>query len=261
MLDVVGYAAATTHRGIRLIRIPTTILAQNDAGIGIKNSINAFGVKNFMGTFTPPHAVLNDINFVSTLSARDKISGIAEAVKVALIRDANFFQWLEENATQLRQGKIDTLAYMIKHCAKLHLHHISTCGDPFEFTSALPLDFGHWAAHKLESLSQHDLRHGEAVAIGMALDSYYSYKTGLLSQRSEQRIYQLLEKLGFNLWHPVLIQHSEALIEGLEEFRAHLGSQLSVTLLSDIGSEITVHNMDHNIIRTITTCLETRANR
>ena len=83
VLDLVGYEAATAHRGIRLIRIPTTVLAQNDSGVGVKNGINAFGKKNFLGTFAPPYAVINDSAFLTTLDERDWRSGIAEALKVA----------------------------------------------------------------------------------------------------------------------------------------------------------------------------------
>ncbi len=85
---MVGFVAATTHRGVRHVRVPTTVLAQNDSGVGVKNGVNAFGVKNFVGTFAPPFAVLNDANFLRTLHPRDRIAGMAEAVKVALIRDA-----------------------------------------------------------------------------------------------------------------------------------------------------------------------------
>ena len=90
VLDAVGLIAATTHRGVRHIRIPTTVLSQNDSGVGVKNGVNLYGSKNYVGTFSPPFAVLNDINFIYDLTERDKISGMAEAVKVALIRDKKF---------------------------------------------------------------------------------------------------------------------------------------------------------------------------
>src|SRR5699024_8894075 len=92
VIDTAGYAAATAHRGIRMIRIPTTVLSQNDAAVGVKNGINAFGKKNFLGSFTPPFAVLNDIDFLQTLSDRDWRAGISEAIKVALLKDKDFFE-------------------------------------------------------------------------------------------------------------------------------------------------------------------------
>ena len=174
-IDVVGYAAATAHRGVRLIRVPTTVLSQNDSGIGVKNSVNAFGKKNFLGTFAPPVVVLNDADFLMTLPDRDWRSGISEAIKVALLKDVEFFNFIEKKADRLVDRDMQAMHWLIYRCAQLHIDHIATSGDPFEFGSSRPLDFGHWAAHKLERLSHYTLRHGEAVAIGMALDSTYSY--------------------------------------------------------------------------------------
>src|SRR5262249_30037799 len=153
VLDMVGYAAATTHRGLRVVRVPTTVLSQNDSGVGVKNGINAHGSKNLFGTFAPPFAVLNDSRWLETLAPRDRSDGMAEAVKVALIRDRDFFAWLEANVARLRSFERPVVERMIRRSAELHLTHIATSGDPFEAGSARPLDFGHWAAHKLETLT------------------------------------------------------------------------------------------------------------
>lgn len=252
VLDAVGLVAATAHRGIRHIRIPTTVLAQNDSGVGVKNGVNLYGVKNYVGTFAPPFAVLNDIDFVMGLGERDKIAGMAEAVKVALIKSAEFFSWLEINADALAVFERGAMASMIRRCAELHMHQIGHGGDPFEMGSARPLDYGHWSAHKLESLTNYHIRHGEAVAIGMALDARYSVLAGLLAPGGEDRICFLLEYLGFDLWHPALQKHnaeggSEILV-GLREFREHLGGELSITLLTEPGVGIEVHEMDLTLI-------------
>jgi 3-dehydroquinate synthase len=262
VLDTVGYVAATTHRGVRHVRVPTTVLAQNDSGVGVKNSVNAFGVKNFVGTFAPPFAVLNDFDFLATLEHRDKIAGMAEAVKVALIRDADFFGWLEANAEGLAAFDNDAAETLIRRCAELHMRHIATSGDPFESGSARPLDFGHWAAHKLESLSAHALRHGEAVAIGMALDTRYSVLQGLLPEGRDKRVCALLEHLGFRLWHPAMEQRAGggtlALLGGLREFREHLGGELTVTLLADIGCGVEVHIIEEAAVRRVIDWLKER---
>jgi 3-dehydroquinate synthase len=248
LLDAVGLVAATTHRGVRLIRVPSTVLAQDDSGVGVKNGVNLFGVKNFCGTFAPPFAVLNDIDLLMPLSERDKVAGMAEAVKVALIRDGDFFAWLEQNADELITFQRPALAAMIRRCAELHMRQIAHGGDPFETGSARPLDYGHWSAHKLETLTNHHLRHGEAVAIGIALDARYSVLTGLLAAGQEARICTLLEHLGLRLWHPALESTrpdgSLALFEGLREFREHLGGELTVTLLEGVGRGIEVHEID-----------------
>ena len=106
VLDAVGYAAATAHRGVRLIRVPTTVLAQDDSAVGVKNGINAFGKKNFVGSFAPPHAVLNDFDLLTTLSDRDWRAGISEAVKVAVLKDPAFFTWIEGHADDLNDRSL-----------------------------------------------------------------------------------------------------------------------------------------------------------
>jgi 3-dehydroquinate synthase len=248
VLDAVGLIAATTHRGIRLIRVPTTVLSQNDSGVGVKNGINLKGAKNFVGTFAPPFAVLNDLALLDELPPREKIAGMAEAVKVALIRDAQFFHWLERHIDALSVFEGAAMATMIRRCAELHMRQIAHGGDPFEMGSARPLDFGHWSAHKLESLTRNHVRHGEAVAIGIALDTRYSVLAGLLAPGVEGRVAALLELLGFRLWHPALeartANGSYPLLEGLREFREHLGGELTITLLAEIGRGVEVHEMD-----------------
>ncbi|MDT0651108.1 3-dehydroquinate synthase [Autumnicola edwardsiae] len=245
VLDMAGFATAIAHRGIRHIRIPTTVLAQNDSGIGVKNSVNAYKKKNFLGTFAPPFAVINDSTFLNTLDERDWRSGISEAVKVALIKDASFFEWLEANAADLTARKMPPMEELIYRCAKMHLDHIAG-GDPFEMGSSRPLDFGHWAAHKLEQLTNYELRHGEAVAIGICLDATYSYLKGLISVEDLNRIISLFRKLKFPVHIPEL--SGDNLVNGLEEFREHLGGELTIMLLSDIGQGIEVHEMDTQLI-------------
>src|SRR6266481_7203337 len=169
VLDAVGYAAAIFHRGVRHIRFPTTVLAQDDSGVGVKNAVNQFGLKNLIGTFAPPWAIINDSSFIDMLPPREKRAGIAEAVKVALIRDGKFFNWLEAHADELARFSRPHLDHLIKGSAELHMRQIRLGGDPFEMGSARPLDFGHWSAHKLEQLTKNQLNHGEAVAIGIAL--------------------------------------------------------------------------------------------
>jgi len=248
LLDVAGFAAATAHRGVRHVRIPTTTLSQADSGVGVKNGLNAFGQKNFIGTFAPPFAVINDFNFLAPLAPRDKRSGYVEAVKVACIRDQEFFDEIEANAKKLCAFEPTAMKRLIHRCAELHLDHIATSGDPFEAGSARPLDFGHWAAHKLEQVSHFRISHGEAVAIGIALDAVYSRNIGLLGEKSASRILNLLENLGFYLFADELLNADAAsrltILFGLEEFREHLGGELTITLLKEIGKGIEVHEMD-----------------
>jgi 3-dehydroquinate synthase len=248
LLDMAGLAAATAHRGVRHIRIPTTTLSQADSGVGVKNGINAFGKKNFIGSFCPPFAVINDFTLLATLAPRDQRAGCVEAVKVACIRDRAFFEEIERDAAALAAFEPAPMQRLIFRCAELHLNHIASSGDPFEFGSARPLDFGHWAAHKLEQLSDYTIRHGEAVAIGIALDVIYSRKLGLLDAASAERVLVLLERLGFDLFANELLNvdssHNLHVITGLMEFREHLGGELTITLLQGLGQGLEVHEMN-----------------
>jgi len=245
VLDAVGYAATVSHRGIRHLRVPTTVLSQNDSGMGVKNGVNYRGKKNFLGTFSPPVAVFNDNLFLLTLSDRAWVSGISEAVKVALIKDMAFFDWIESQAGNLRRRDTEAMDYLIFRCAELHLQHIAGA-DPFEFGSSRPLDFGHWSAHKLEQLSGFEVLHGEAVAIGIALDTVYSAITDMLPPADAQRVLTVLQELGLPIFHPLLAgtAANHPLLAGLEEFREHLGGRLTIMLLQDIGRGVEVHELD-----------------
>ncbi|UHG90664.1 3-dehydroquinate synthase [Spirosoma oryzicola] len=249
VLDMVGYAAAISHRGIRHIRIPTTVLSQNDSGVGVKNSVNYRGKKNFLGTFVPPVAVFNDRDFLITLDDRDWRAGISEAIKVALIKDTLFFEWIERNAEALAARDMETMDYLIHRCAEMHLEHIAG-GDPFEMGSSRPLDFGHWSAHKLEQLTNFELRHGEAVAIGIAMDCLYSQQLGWLTDADTNRVLKTLRTLGFSLYQPMLdADESKGVLKGLAEFREHLGGQLTIMLLQGIGKGVEVHEIDAAKVR------------
>jgi 3-dehydroquinate synthase len=245
VLDAVGFAAAIAHRGIRLVRLPTTTLAQADSGIGVKNSVNLFGKKNWVGTFHVPWAVVNDAALLDTLPDRDFVCGFSEAVKVSLLKDPQFFKRLCREAESIRDRNPSAFAPAIRRSAELHLQHITRGGDPFEALEARPLDYGHWSAHKLEVLSEFQLRHGEAVAIGVAVDTIYSSLMFGLPKKVAQRVLRCLEDLGLVLDHPVL-HDTEALFAGLEEFRQHLGGRLTLTMLKGVGEPFEVHDIDRD---------------
>ncbi len=267
ILDLVGYAAATAHRGVRLIRVPTTTLSQNDSGVGVKNGINFFGKKNFIGTFAPAHAVLNDFKFLETLPDRDWRGGIAEAIKVALIKDADFFEFIEENAEKLADRNMNVMGELIHRCAQLHVRHICEGGDPFEMGSSRPLDFGHWSAHKLEQVTNYQLRHAEAVAIGLALDVTYSALQNWISDEDAERVLCTLETVGFDLYAPELdayaddLDHPDSVFRGLREFREHLGGELTIQMLRSIGEGFNVHSVDEELMMQAIGRIKTRAHK
>lgn len=248
ILDLVGFAAATAHRGIRHVRMPTTTLSQGDGGVGVKNGVNYFGKKNWVGSFAVPHAVVNDLALLESLPDREKRAGLIEAVKVALVRDRAFFESIEALAPGLHRLEMAAVEEVVKQSAYHHVEHIATSGDPFELGSARPLDFGHWAAHKLEQLTDFRLTHGEAVAVGMAIDLLYSVDIGLLDQATADRVLKLIVTLGFDLQVEELEKTDAAgrleILRGLEEFREHLGGELTVTLVPEVGRKVEVHEMD-----------------
>ena len=248
VLDMVGFAAATAHRGIPVVRLPTTSLSQADGGVGVKNGVNYFGKKNWLGSFVVPHAVVNDLALLHGLPPREKRAGLIEAVKVSLIRDADFFEFIAARADALAAFTPEPYEAVIRESARQHLEHIATGGDPFERGSARPLDFGHWAAHKLEQLSEFRVSHGEAVAVGMAVDLIYARRTGLLPEPVAERILAVIQRLGFELYAPITQVRGSSgrqdMLDGLEEFREHLGGRLTIPMIRAPGQRLDVHEMD-----------------
>lgn len=263
VLDAVGFAASILHRGLRLIRFPTTVLAQNDAGIGVKTGMNLHGGKNTIGTFAPPSAVINDLALLNSLPDPYWRGGISEAFKVALIKDADFFDWLCSQASALRDRDQEAMEVLVRRCAELHLQHIASSGDPFESGSARPLDFGHWAAHKLESLSSYRVGHGQAVAMGLLMDSCYATAKGWLSKDEFERVWKAISDCGLPLWVRELelrdAQGARCVWSGLEEFREHLGGDLCLTFPDGIGSRREESEVDLDLMEACLQDLQERA--
>jgi 3-dehydroquinate synthase len=249
VLDSVGFVASITHRGIRHIRIPTTVLSQADSGVGVKNGINFYGTKNYFGTFTPPYAVINDLNFIKTLPRRDRLSGISEAFKVAVIKDKIFLNYLIENTDKLRSLNETVMVKLITRCAAIHAAHISTTDDPFETGPFRPLDFGHWSAHRLETMSGYRINHGEAVAIGIFLDLIIARNLGFIGKSEFRTVSTALCECGFKLWHPLLEKTDRAgrlvIFEGLEEFRQHIGGKLTLIMPKHLGANRQVNRLPY----------------
>jgi len=249
-LDAVGFAAATAHRGVRLVRMPTTTLGQGDAGVGVKNGINTFGKKNFTGAFAVPSAVVNDLALLASLDARGLRDGLVEAVKVSLLKDPAFFASLAKDAPALARGDLAAVGRAVRRSAELHARHIAGNGDPFELGSARPLDLGHWAAHRLESMTDHRLTHGEAVAVGLALDLLCARDLGIFPAADAERSLALLAALGFRTYAPEMhLEGGARLLVGLEEFREHLGGELTLVLPTAVGASTQVHEMPAAVVR------------
>ena len=260
-LDAVGLAAATAHRGVRLIRFPTTTLAQDDSGVGVKCAINYFGKKNWVGAFAVPFAVLNDFQFLHSQPEASRRAGLIEAVKVALVKDRQFFDWIERHAEALHALDPTTVEKCVEHSALAHASHIAAGGDPFEHGSSRPLDFGHWSAHKLEAMTGMTASHAEAVAIGMAIDCSYAAAAGHLDIHTCQRILNVLRALDLPLFHPALDRRGDdgrrLVYNGLDEFREHLGGALTILLPTAPGSMIEVGELDTTLLDSCIDALRT----
>lgn len=247
VLDMAGFAASLIHRGLRFVRLPTTVLAQNDAGVGVKNGMNDGGAKNFAGTFAPPYAVIDDFEFLKGLPQSEWIGGVAEAFKVAIIKDKPFFAYLCKRAVALRARDQAVMEQVVRKTAALHLRHIAGSGDPFERGSARPLDFGHWAAHRLELMSNFTLGHGQAVSIGLALDSTYAMLKKMIAPAERDAIVKGLSDCGLPVWSPLLerpgARGEPDVLAGLEQFREHLGGRLCITLPQPLGAKVEVHRI------------------
>jgi 3-dehydroquinate synthase len=261
-LDVVGLAASLVHRGVRLVRMPTTVLAQADSGVGVKNGVDAYGMKNFAGTFAPPFAVLVDFDFLPTVPWSYWIGGVSEAFKVAMIRDRAMFDRLCAVAPRLRERDERAMVAVVEQTARLHLEHIRTGGDPFEFGSSRPLDFGHWSAHRLEIVSGYAIGHGQAVAVGIALDTCYACRKRLITAAERDAALRAMSACGLPVWSDELARRDRegrlVVLKGLEDFREHLGGRLTVTLPAPIGRGLEVHAMDARLVEACVGELERR---
>lgn len=250
-LDVIGFAAATAHRGVRLIRVPTTTLSQADSGVGVKCGINYCGQKNYLGSFVVPWATIVDFNFLHSQPSALKRAGLAEVLKVALVADGKLFDWIEQHAEALADGEPATLEYAVEQSACLHAHHIAKGGDPFELGTSRPLDFGHWSAHYLESMSSYLVSHAEAVSVGMALDIAYSVRIGWLDAVVAQRIYAVMRRLQLPICHLIMDVREGtdyAVLGGLDAFREHLGGELTILLLEDVGKGRDATDVDRELM-------------
>jgi 3-dehydroquinate synthase len=252
LLDAAGLASSLVHRGIRLVRMPTTVLSQDDSGVGVKNGINYNGVKNLIGAFSPPFAVVNDFDFLKTLTPSVIRDGIAEAFKVAIIKDEEFFHYLRHNAAAIKNCKWKVIETAVKRSATLHLNHIGNGGDPMELGEARPLDFGHWSAHKMESMSSHSISHGTAVALGISLDTVIANLLNHISEEEKDLILKALYAAGMPLFSSLFEKRDNSgnleVLQGIEEFREHLGGRLCITLPKGIGNRVDIHALDENVV-------------
>ena len=189
-----GFAAATFLRGIPYVQIPTTLLAQVDSSVGGKTAINHPLGKNLIGAFYQPEMVLIDIDVLKTLASRDISAGLAEVVKYGVIRDKDFFVWLENNRQKLKDRDSEALIYAIKRSCQIKAEIVAA--DKKEGSIRAYLNYGHTFGHAIENLSGYgQWKHGEAVAVGMVVASKIALEQGLCERQDVERLTRLLQAL------------------------------------------------------------------
>lgn len=193
--DMAGFAASIYLRGIDFIQIPTTLLSQSDSSVGGKTGIDFFGGKNILGAFHQPKLVYINVNVLKTLPEREFISGMGEVIKHGIIRDREFFEYLDKNYEDVKSLKADVLLKMCKtNCA---IKSEVVAKDEKENGLRAILNFGHTIGHAIESYYNFLLTHGECVALGMCAISEIAYKRALISNDDKNRIIDILKKYGF----------------------------------------------------------------
>ena len=232
--DITGFAAATYQRGVHFLQVPTTLLAQVDSSVGGKTGVNHTLGKNMIGCFYQPQCVVADLNTLSTLEDRELSAGIAEVIKYGLIRDGNFFIWLEKNIQKLIDRDPEALAYAVLCSCKNKAEIVAE--DELEKTGMRALlNFGHTFGHAIEtSVGYGNWLHGEAVACGMLMGMRLSIKQGWLTNQDYSRVEKLLEKAKLPTTVPDSMKTDEFMTHMSVDKKVRAG-KLFLVLLKGIG--------------------------
>jgi 3-dehydroquinate synthase len=251
-LDLCGLAATLFRRGIRLVRVPTTLIGMIDAGIGVKNGINFGGSKSLLGAFSTPEACIIDPSFLATLPRRHLQCGLAESIKIATMCSPELFARLEDCADWLLREDVGLPYESAEELIQLSVYwtleelklNLFERNELFSGDYARKLDFGHTFSPYLEAASGHRLLHGEAVAIDMALAAEVAHSLGVLDDTSRSRIVSLLRRLDLPISYPDL--NAAALFASLESIVRHRNGNLNLVLPSGIGSAVFLSRSDLN---------------
>jgi 3-dehydroquinate synthase len=240
--DITGFVAATYQRGVGLIQIPTTLLAQVDSSVGGKTAVNHALGKNMIGAFYQPRLVVADLHTLQSLGARDYLSGIAEVIKYGVIRDRQFFAWLEANVEELLQRDATALTHaVLTSCA---IKAAIVAADEREEGPRAILNFGHTFGHALETLTRYECLHGEAVAIGMVMASDLSMRLGWLDGSEGRRIKALIDAFGLPVAPPGNIP-AAVMREAMGMDKKALDGRLRLVLARALGNAFVTDRFDH----------------
>lgn len=233
LTDVVGFVASTYRRGLPHIKVPTTLMGYVDASIGIKTGININGNKNRLGAFAPPQKVFLDKTFLKTLPKRHILNGVCEIIKLAIIKDANLFEYLETHGRESVEAQFQNEAGETILNSAIHGMLEELEPNLFEDDLMRKVDFGHTFSYGLETLYEADLLHGEAVLLDILLSSLIAKTRRLISEEDTSRIFQLINELGINI--DISILESTMLWNSLEDRTYHRDGLQRVPMPLGIG--------------------------
>ncbi len=242
--DVVGFVAATYMRGVPLIQIPTTLLAQSDSSIGGKVAVNHGQMKNKIGTFYHPRLTISDINVLKTLSPRELSNGLAEVIKHGVILDGEFFGYLEENLDKIKSLDAQVLERVVSRSAEIKAGVVEK--DELDLEMRNILNCGHTVGHAIESVSELKVWHGEAVAIGMMAEAGISNKLGRLDRKELSRLKSLLTRAGLPTKIPDL--KIEKLVSSMKHDKKVLQGKLRFALPESIGTVFITDEVSPSLI-------------
>ena len=248
--DITGFVAATFQRGVNLVQIPTTLLAQVDSSVGGKTAVNHPSGKNMIGAFHQPRCVIADTSVLASLAAREFQAGIAEVLKYGIIADKHFFVWLEASIEALLAGDIEVLAEAVKRSCEIKANVVAQ--DETEAGIRAILNFGHTFGHALEALTDYrTLLHGEAVAIGMVMAADLSMRQSWLPAADARRIKLAVAGSGLPVEPPLVAP--EEMLSAMGMDKKVVDGTLRLVLARSIGEVVITEEIDHfQLRRTLT---------
>ena len=245
--DITGFAAACYQRGVPFIQIPTTLLAQVDSSVGGKTAVNHPRGKNMIGAFYQPRCVIADIDTLNTLDDRQLSAGLAEIIKYGLIRDLEFFVWLEKNIELLCHRDADALAEAIRRSCINKAEVVAE--DELEGGVRALLNLGHTFGHAIEAgMGYGNWLHGEAVATGMLMAADLSCRSAWLSREDVQRIAALLKRAGLPVAPPAELD-VERYLKLMKVDKKVMDGRIRLVLLKEIGVAYVCDDYDNNLLK------------
>ncbi len=232
--DLAGFVAATYMRGMPLIHLPTTLLAQVDSSIGGKTAVNHAGLKNQIGVFYQPRLVLADVQTLISLPSEELSNGLAEVIKYGIIRDKQFFTLIENNLTDIKSLTFGIIEEVVSSCAAIKAEIVSQ--DEKDLGLRNILNYGHTVGHAIETVSDFSWKHGQAVAAGMAAVALISYRMGILPGSDTRSIISLIEKAGL----PVKIKDLDiaAILQAMHHDKKKINGRIRFILPKCIGEVV-----------------------